>query len=101
MNQKLNNLKVNQVEITASIQSDGKKIHENMLGSASITLKDDSGEYLVLSGFTIWRSKKDKERYNVTPPSSRTFKFCMGNLLARIKDLIIKEYEDSLIPIID
>ena len=89
-------MKINTFEITTKAKPiNGKKNHPNMLAIASVTLKEDLGEYLTITGFTIWKSLH--QGYNVEVPQSvragKKFKYCQGTLLARIKQEIIKEYE--------
>jgi len=86
-------MKINITEIKAKINFAGeKKNHPNILATASITLKEELGETLTISGFTVWKSLH--QGYNVEPPqSNKKFKYCQGTLLPRIKQEIIKQYE--------
>ena len=74
--------------------------NQNLLASASLTLKGDSVGYFTITGFLIWKSKF--EGLNVTPPKSRTFTFVLfeGGLWKSIKQEILKKYEEEGIPII-
>ena len=99
-------MKINSVEITAKINFAGeKKNHPNILATATITLKEELGEYLIISGFTIWKSR-DYDGLNVEAPKSNTkFKYCQGTLLPRIKREIERQYEQDLkykdIPVVE
>jgi hypothetical protein len=98
-------MKINNIEIKVKTKPAGeKRNHPNILAYASITLKEELGEYITISGFTVWKSIHDG--YNVEPPqSNRKFKYLQGTLLPRIKQEIIHKYEyDSKytdIPIIE
>ena len=86
-------MKINNVEIKVKINFAGeKKNHANILATASISLKEELGEYLTITGFTIWKSLH--QGFNVeAPQSSKKFKYLQGTLLPRIKQEIIKQYE--------
>ncbi len=98
-------MKINNIEISVKTKPAGeKKNHPNILASASITLKEELGEYITISGFTIWKSLH--QGYNVEPPqSNKKFKYCQGTLLPRIKEEIIRQYQYDLknndIPIVE
>ena len=92
------NININKITISFK-QIEGKK-HENLLAQASITLKDENQDYLVISGITVWKSKNFKG-LNVEPPNNKRFKFCYGSLWQKIKKEILKQYEYWEIPVID
>lgn len=93
-------MEINFTELTVKI-IDIKKTHPNLLASAMVTLKEQGGVYLTISGFTIWISKHGG--YNVEMPQKPGFKFCLceKTLLERIKQEILREYEKSTIPIVE
>ncbi len=86
-------MKINDVEITAKINFAGeKKNHPNILATASITIKEEMGEHLTISGFTVWKSLH--QGFNVEPPqTNKKFRYCQGTLLGRIKQEIVRQYE--------
>ncbi len=92
-------MKINIKEIEISIKKiEGK--HENLLATATITLKDEMEECLAISGITIWKSKINNN-INVEPPKNRSFKYCYGGLWKRIKKEISREYEYLNIPVVE
>ncbi len=76
--------------------------HENMLATASITLKEEVGGYFTISGFTVWKSK-DYKGMNITEPQKPGFKYVLfeSNLGRMIKAEIVKCYEKEMIPVIE
>ena len=86
-------------ELTVKIV-DIKKTHQNLLASAMVTLKEQGGECLTISGFTVWISKLGG--YNVEMPQKPGFKFCLCEKLLweRIKQEILKEYS-RFIPVVE
>jgi hypothetical protein len=81
-------------EITAKAKC-VKGPHENILGSASVALKFETGEYITLSGFTIWKSQYEGQPLNVTLPKTKRFTYCLieKSLWRKIKAKIIDVYD--------
>ena len=80
----------------------GEKKHPNLL--AFITLRIEEGksdEYIIISGFTLWKSKFGG--YNVEVPNKPGFKYCLISkfLWEEITQKIIKEYNYESIPVIE
>ena len=96
-------MKINITEVTVKVKptSEQDRKHPNILGTASITLKEEVGGYFTISGFTVWKSK-DYKGMNVTEPQKPGFKYVLfeSNFGRMIKAEIIKAYEKELIPII-
>jgi hypothetical protein len=95
-------MKTNFNEIVIKVRLVESTKIENLLGNASVTLKDKDGtDKLSISGFTIWRSKF--EGYNVTGPRSNKFDYWLpeAGFKQRLVAEIIKEYEIARIPVID
>lgn len=85
-----------------SIKQVADKKNPNLLAYASLTFKDeDAGEYFVISGFTVWKSKY--EGYNVEVPKKPSFQYCLfeKSLWRKIKKEIIDRYIYESIPIIE
>ena len=95
-------IKININEIKFTIRKPtGFKKHPNLLANITLTLKEEFGEYLTISGFTLWKSKF--EGYNLGVPSKPGFKFSLisTSLKGKIKKAIIEQYEYDSIPIIE
>lgn len=89
-------ININEIKITNK-KIEGEK-HPNLLATATITLKDESGDYFVISGITIWKSKINSGN-NVEPPKNGFFKYCYGSLWEKIRREISKQYDYDEIPI--
>lgn len=78
----------------------------NLRASAIITFKGEDDSYFSISGFTVWKSKQN-DSLNVSVPQKRNFGNCFEYFLPeksfwkKLKAEIIKQYEDSTIPIIE
>lgn len=95
-------MKININEIKFTIKKlTGLKKHPNLLANITIIFKEESGEYLTISGFTLWKSKF--EGYNLEVPSKPGFKFSLisTSLKNKIKKEVIKQYEYEDIPIVE
>lgn len=97
-------MRINLNEITIKIRliSEAERKHENILATASITLKEEGGGYFTISGFTVWKSK-DYKGLNITEPQKPGFKYVLfeSGLGRKIKAEIARAYETEKIPIID
>jgi hypothetical protein len=95
-------ININEITIKIRLISETERKHENILGNASITLKEEDGGYFTISGFTIWKSK-DFKGLNITEPQKPGFKYVLfePNTGRRIKAEIIKAYEMEKIPVIE
>jgi len=93
-------MEINFTELTVKIQK-SPGTHENLLASATITLRGQFGEFLTISGFTIWKSKYGG--FNVEMPGKKGFKYCMCDKIfgQKLVQEIIRAYEYSKIPIIE
>jgi hypothetical protein len=92
-------MKINIKEINISVKKiEGIKKNENLLATATLTLKEESGDYLVISGITIWKSKIDGKS-NPEPPKNGFFKYCYGTLWQKIRKEIARQFEWEQIPV--
>lgn len=93
-------IKINEIKFTIREATEENK-HPNLLAYVSVTLKEESGGYLTMSGFTFWKSKYSG--YNVAVPSKPGFKYFLGEkpLWRKIKKEIINQFEYESIPIIE
>ncbi|MDD5552069.1 MAG: hypothetical protein PHI88_02865 [Candidatus Pacebacteria bacterium] len=94
-------MKINITELKFTIKKAEGEKHPNLLAYVSILLKEESGEYLSFSGFTLWKSNYGG--YNLEVPGKRGFKYCLieKSLLKKIKEEVIKKYEYKDIPVIE
>lgn len=92
-------INITEVNFTITKNTDPNK-HKNLLGYATLTFKDELGDYFTITGFTIWKSKID-DLLNVEPPGKIGFKYCLGPILKKLKKEIIKQYDFQSIPIIE
>lgn len=99
-------MRINITEVTAKIRivPETERKHENILASASITLKNDEGGYFTISGFTVWKSK-DYAGLNITVPQNPRSKFKYvqfeSGLGKKINRMIEEAYHMEKIPVID
>ena len=93
-------IKINEVKFKIRQATDANK-HPSLLAYITLIFKEESGEYLTISGFTLWKSKYGG--YNVEVPSKRGFKYCLfeKSLWRKIEQEIIKQYEYEKIPIVE
>jgi len=79
----------------------GEKKHPNLLAFIALRLEEENGEYFIISGFTLWRSKFGG--YNVEVPNKPGFKYCLISKLLgeEIKQKIVKKYNYESIPIVE
>ena len=93
-------ININEIKFTIKQATDSNK-HQNLLAYITLTFQGESGEYLTISGFTLWKSKFGG--YNVEVPSKRGFKYCLIEkfLWRKIKQEIIKQYDYGNIPIVE
>lgn len=87
--------------VKVRLVSEQDRKHENILATASITLKEEDGGYFTISGFTVWKSK-DYKGLNITEPQKPGFKYVLfeSNLGRKIKSEIVRCYEHERIPIV-
>lgn len=99
---KLNNypLELQLKELSVKINLSNGRI-QNMLASANVTFKFESGEYFTITGFSVWKSKF--EGLNITEPQKARFKFCFfeKSIWTKIKKNILDAYECASIPIVE
>jgi len=93
-------IKINEIKFTIREATEKDK-HPNLLAYVSFTFKEESGSYLIMSGFTFWKSKYGG--YNVAVPSKPGFQYFLGDksLWRKIKKEIIEQFEYENIPIIE
>lgn len=93
-------ININEIKLKITKATDDKK-HPNLLAYVALTFKEESGEYLTISGFTFWRSKF--AGYNLEAPGKVGFKYCMADksLWRKIKQEIIRQYEYETIPVVE
>ncbi len=73
----------------------------NQLASVSLTFKGDDIGQFTISSFTLWKSNYGG--YNLTVPSTKTFKYAYVDkpLLKKLLDEVVKAYDLEDIPIIE
>jgi len=93
-------ININELNFTIKEATNSNK-HPNLLAYITLTLRGDFGEYLTISGFTLWKSNYGG--YNVEVPGKRGFKYCLieKSLWGKIKQEIIKQYDYENIPVIE
>jgi hypothetical protein len=93
-------ININEINFTIEQVTDSNK-HENLLAYVTLIFREESGAYLTISGFTLWRSKYGG--FNVEVPSKPGFKYCLieKSLWRKIKQEIIKQYDYGTIPIVE
>jgi len=102
MNLKERKIEVSFGEISAKANAIVRERQPNIIGNASISIKSLSGEFITITGFTVWKSKFGG--YNITPPtdSRSRFQYCLIDKLLwkKIKDLVIESFEYDNIPMV-
>lgn len=97
-------ININISEITIKITlAKGPKKHENLLAYAVATFKGENGDFIAISGFTIWRSKFDNQKLNVECPRNKNFKYFLmeSSLWAKLQKEISNAYEYEKIPVVE
>ncbi len=95
-------MKINIQEIRIKIKEINNTKHPDAKAQAFISFADEHQRTMTFSGFTVRKSKYN-DGYYVTPPSNKFFKFfrAEASLWKELEKEIIKEYDNSTIPIIE
>jgi len=93
-------ININEIKFTIKKATEDNK-HPNLLAYINLILEGEMGEYLSISGFTLWQSKFDG--YNIEMPGKKGFKYFLSekSLWRKIKQEIIKQYDYMIIPVVE
>ncbi len=96
-------MKINFTELEVRIKKVADKAkHPNLLAYVTVILRNDTGDYLSITGFTVWKSKFENGGLNVEEPGKRGFKYVLSekSFEEKLKREILAKYEYAEIPIV-
>lgn len=96
-------MKINFTELEVRIKKLADKTkHHNLLAYATVIFRSDTGDYVSITGFTVWKSKFENGGLNVEEPGKRGFKYVLAEKAfeEKLKREILAKYEYAEIPIV-